>query len=154
MVNAVVGPNREVSVKVESDTPIVAERPMYFNYNGVWTGGHCVIGAAAPENDWLFAEGYTGPNFAEWLCLFNPGDAPSTVLVTYMPQGAAAFTREHTVPAGSRYTIPVNSDAGPGLQLSCEVQVTSGPPLVAERPMYFNYNGVWTGGHDVIGFAP
>jgi hypothetical protein len=24
-------------------------------------------------------------------------------------------------------------------------------PVVAERPMYFDYNG-WTGGHDVVGF--
>jgi hypothetical protein len=23
-----------------------------------------------------------------------------------------------------------------------------------ERPMYFDYGGVWTGGHDVVGFAP
>jgi hypothetical protein len=23
---------------------IVVERPMYFNYHGKWTGGHCVVG--------------------------------------------------------------------------------------------------------------
>lgn len=33
-------------------------------------------------------------------------------------------------------------------------QVTSNRPVVAERPMYLNYNGVWTGGHDVVGFTP
>jgi hypothetical protein len=153
-VNSVVGPNRELSIKVVADAPIVAERPMYFNYQGVWTGGHCVIGAEEPGNNWLFAEGYTGPGFDEWLCLLNPGVTPSYITVTYMPQGGEAFTREHVVPANSRYTIPVNLDAGSNLQLSCQVRVTSGAPIVAERPMYFNYNGVWTGGHDVVGYSP
>ncbi len=148
------GPNREVSVKVAADAPIVAERPMYFNYHGAWTGGHCVIGAGAPGREWFFAEGYADSDFEEWLCLYNPADSPSTVLVTYMPQGGDAFTREHSLPAGSRYTIPVNLDAGIGLQLSCRVLVTSGPPVIAERPMYFDYDGSWSGGHDVVGFQP
>ncbi|MEW6554145.1 MAG: DUF5719 family protein [Actinomycetota bacterium] len=153
-VNTVVGPDREVSVEVTSDAPIVAERPMYFDYRGMWTGGHCVVGAAAPAGEWLFAEGYTGTGFEEWLCLYNPGDAPSNVTVTYMPQGGEAFTRDHMVPARSRYTIAVNQDAGSDLQLSCGVRVSSGPPIIAERPMYFDYNGAWTGGHDVVGFRP
>jgi hypothetical protein len=33
-VNESVGPDREVSLKVTSDAPIVAERPMYFSYRG------------------------------------------------------------------------------------------------------------------------
>jgi len=153
-VNAVVGPDREVAAKVTADNPIVAERPMYFAYRGVWTGGHCVIGASAPGQEWLFAEGYTGGGFEEWLCLYNPGDSPCKVTVTYMPQGEDAFSREHVVAPESRYTIPVNMDAGPELQLSCQVQVIDGPPIIAERPMYFDYNGTWTGGHDVVGFLP
>ena len=86
-VNEVVGPDREVSVKVQADYPIVAERPMYFNYRDKWTDGSCVIGAGAPALEWMFAEGYTGPEFEEWLTLENPGDVPAAVTVTYMPQG-------------------------------------------------------------------
>jgi hypothetical protein len=26
--------------------------------------------------------------------------------------------------------------------------------IVVERPMYFNYGGAWTGGHDVVGYTP
>ncbi len=37
-VKAAVGEDRDVSVKVTSDLPIVCERPMYFNYAGAWTG--------------------------------------------------------------------------------------------------------------------
>lgn len=165
-VNDAAGPDREVSVMVVSDQPIVAERPMYFDYAGSgenpgegWTGGSCVIGAPAAGMDWMFAEGYTGSGFVEWLTLFNPGDSECGVDVTYMPQGGAAFTRGHVVPAHSRYTINVNTDAGAGLQLSCRVVVTSGLGVVAERPMYFNYTDSssgegWNGGHDVVGHTP
>ena len=37
--------------------------------------------------------------------------------------------------------------------ISTRVVCTNGQ-IIAERPMYFNYNGVWTGGHDVVGFTP
>ncbi len=47
--------------------------------------------------------------------------------------------------------IPVNTDAGANLSLSARIE--SGLPIIAERPMYFDFHG-WTGGHDVVGFAP
>jgi len=34
------------------------------------------------------------------------------------------------------------------------VKIEAASPIVAERPMYFNYKGSWTGGHDVVGFSP
>ncbi|MBC7228868.1 MAG: hypothetical protein H5T74_00550 [Actinobacteria bacterium] len=48
----------------------------------------------------------------------------------------------------------VNEHAGPGYQLSTRVTVVSGAPIVVERPMYFLFNGLWDGGHDVVGYAP
>jgi len=47
-VNNDVGPNQAVSAKVESNLPIVAERPMYFSYGPGWTGGHDVVGFPGP----------------------------------------------------------------------------------------------------------
>jgi hypothetical protein len=32
------------------------------------------------------------------------------------------------------------------------VEVTNGVGIVAERPMYFNYMGTWTGGTDAMGY--
>jgi hypothetical protein len=34
------------------------------------------------------------------------------------------------------------------------VMIEADDPIVAERPMYFNYRGTWSGGHDVMGFTP
>ena len=153
-----VGTEKDVSVLLSSTSDFLAERPMYFRYTAYgadWTGGHCVIGAFEPVDNWFFAEGYTGDNFQEWLCLQNQFGAPSLVEIDYYTQeGGALEPRQVEVPALTRMTIRVNESAGPNLQLSMRVKVLSGPAIVAERPMYFNYDGVWSGGHDVVGYAP
>jgi hypothetical protein len=38
-----VGRGHDVSTRIVSDRPVIAERPMYFDYNG-WTGGHTGTG--------------------------------------------------------------------------------------------------------------
>ncbi|RJP34472.1 MAG: hypothetical protein C4536_02750 [Actinobacteria bacterium] len=152
-----VGKIKDVSVHLFSDADFLAERPMYFNYQGTsawnWTGGHCVIGATGEANSWFFAEGYTGSNFEEWLCLQNTGNDDALVEIIYYPEGGSLpIAKPHTVPANSRYTVLVNTDAGRDLSISAEIASTQ--PIIVERPMYFNFNGVWTGGHDVVGYAP
>jgi hypothetical protein len=42
--NGVVGAGKNVSVKVISDKPVIAERAMYYNYGGWCTGGSQVYG--------------------------------------------------------------------------------------------------------------
>ena len=60
--------------------------------------------------------------------------------------------RIHAVSANARFNIPVNMDAGPDLSISA--RLTSTLPVVCERPMYFNFWGRWSGGHDVVGCVP
>ncbi len=47
-VKSVVGENLDISVYVQSDQPIIAERSIYFSYSGLghepWTGGHNSLG--------------------------------------------------------------------------------------------------------------
>jgi hypothetical protein len=148
-VNDEVGPGKDVSVKLTSDYGFLAERPMYLNYAGAWPGGHDVLGAVTPRKEWLFAEGYTGAGFDEWLCVQNPCGSEANVTVTYYPQEGEPLTRPHVVGPGKRYTVNVNVDAGPEMMISAKVE--SDLPVICERPMYFNYNGRWPGGHDVVG---
>ena len=148
-----IGWGKEVSVKLSSSSEFLAERPMYFSYGGAWSGGSCVIGAPGPALDWFFAEGCTLPGFQEYICLQNPGDYASTVELTYLTQEQGKLGPKPLVlPAHSRVTVLVNEDAGPGLQLSCQVHVVSGPRVVAERPIYFDFGGR-DGGHDVVGHS-
>jgi hypothetical protein len=153
-----IGTGKDVSVSLSSSSPFLAERPMYFRYTSFgadWTGGHCVIGATSPAMAWFFGEGYTSTGFQEWLCLLNPGNDKAVVEIYYFTQEQGPLaTRQVEVPARTRVNVRVNDSAGPDLQLSTRVNVASGPAIVVERPMYFLYNGAWSGGHDVVGYAP
>lgn len=147
-----VGRGKDVSARLSSSSEFLAERPMYFRYQG-WTGGHCVIGAFFPDIEWLFAEGYTGPGFHEYLCIQNNEDYASYVKITYLVENGSSLRRDTMIPAHTRATLGVNDHAGKNINVSCKVEVTSGAPIIAERPMYFNFGG-WDGGHDVVGYQP
>jgi hypothetical protein len=156
-VNAVVGPDKEVSCEVTSSSPMVVERPIYFSYQGTWTGGHVVVGADTPSDTWYFAEGYTGPGFMEYVCVLNPGNSQADLQFRFQTQEEGEKVVENlAVPANSRRTFSVNDLLGGSYQTSLEL--TSSQPVVAERPMYFDYGGTtgergWQGGHCVMGAA-
>jgi len=153
-VNQEAGPDKEVSVKLESDGNLIAERPMYFDYNGIYAGGHNVIGAPAPADTWYFAEGYTGQGFDEWICVLNPGNDQANLTFRFQTQEAGEQVRSgYTVSASSRRTFKANEVLGADYQASLKVE--SDQAVVAERPMYFDYMGRgahgWRGGHCVMG---
>ncbi len=148
-VNDAVGPDRDVSVAIDSNEGIVAERQMYFNYKGVWTGGHASRGVGAPASAWHFAEGTTRGGFAEWLCLQNPQDTDGVVDITYFLGTGENRVQQLALPANSRQTVDVNSVVGPEQDVS--VTVESSLAIVAERPMYFDYKSAWRGGHTACG---
>ncbi|MGQ9476657.1 MAG: hypothetical protein ACUVSI_11330 [Actinomycetota bacterium] len=153
-VNPDVGPDREVAVKLESDREIAAERPMYFVYGSKWSGGHVSMGAEGVSRDWYFAEGYTGEGFEEWICVLNPLDNRAQLTFYFQTQESGVVEKAgYEVPARSRRSFFVNELLGPGYQHS--LKLVSDSPVVAERPMYFDYLGTgqhhWQGGHCVKG---
>ena len=147
----------DFSAKVEctNGQQIIAERPMYFNYHGAWTGGHDAVGATAPSSAFYFAEGTCRPDFDAYICIQNPGTKSADVTITYMKGDASTDTQNLTVGKNSRYTVNVKDKLGAGEDaahdFSAKVECTNGQQIVAERPMYFNYHGAWTGGHDAVG---
>ena len=143
------GPNQSVSTLVQSTgVAILAERPMYFDYNGKWTGGHVAVGATALSQSLNLAEGHVGDGFDEYLTLFNPGIADATATITYYLRSGAPVARTVAVPAQTRQTVFVNGVLPAGSDDS--VKVTSDAPIMVERPMYFDYLNQWTGGHDAV----
>jgi hypothetical protein len=147
-VKGAVGGGKEVAVKLTCSRPIAAERPMYFAYDGVWTGGHIAGGLQAPSYHLYFAEGYTGPGFVQYLTILNPGPTSARLSVAFLLDDGSTVTYQSTVPAHARSTIKAN-DIVPGRAVSTDL--SSDQPIVAERLMYFSYNGTITGGHDVVG---
>jgi hypothetical protein len=148
-VNDAIGPDRDVSTVVESDSLLLAERPMYFNYSGGWPGGHVATGARNPKNYWFFAEGTTRAGFVEWLCLQNPGPIDATATLSFMLEDGTVQDNDVAVPAHTRVTVAVPNFIGPDRDIS--VAVGCDQAIVVERPMYFLYHNVWPGGHVVVG---
>jgi len=150
--------NADVSMHLTSTVDIICERPMYFNYGGAWSGGHCVVGANAPLNTWYFAEGTTRAGFDEWLCVQNPTGIDADVDFQFMLDGGQMDTESMIVPAHTRRTLHVPEVVEAGRDVSVVVACAEAP-IVVERPMYFGLPApdgglAWTGGHDVLGGQP
>jgi hypothetical protein len=142
--------NAEVSTMVTSiaGTWIVAERAVYFTYDGK-QGGHDSIGALTPSGDWYLAEGYTGGDFDTWVLVQNPGTEAATVTLSFQLVEGTAPDQTYELPAGSRMSIHLDELPELGdAQVSTKIMSTV--PVVAERAMYFIYNGK-PGGSDSIG---
>jgi hypothetical protein len=145
-----------VSTKVTSTggATINAERAMYFNYYGAILGGHDSIGTMSPGTTWYLAEGYTGLTpgggfFDTWVLVQNPGTQDATVTMEFQLQEGTAADHVFDLPAGTRQSVHL--DALPGLaDASLSTKVTADQPVVAERAMYFSYNGK-VGGSDSLG---
>lgn len=159
LASSYIGFEKDTSLKVSADCPIVAERSMYFEYKGLqnnsWQGGHNVVGATAPDTQWYFAEGTTRNGFEEWLTLQNPNPYPIDITINYQ-LGVGQGTKSpvtHNVPAFERKNVSVNYEVG--LEKDVSAYLVSEHPFLVERPMYFRYTGYnapgWEGGHVVMG---
>ncbi len=138
----------DVSTKIKSSSPVVAERAVYFNYGG-WTDGHCSAGVSAPAATWFFAEGCAYSSFATYLLLQNPGDVAATGSAVFMLDSGQQVELLLTVGPHSRSTVCVNEVPGmSGTSFATRVQTDQ--PLVAERSMYYRYQG-WDGGSNASG---
>ncbi|MHB8780175.1 MAG: DUF5719 family protein [Candidatus Geothermincolia bacterium] len=132
--------NDDVSVKVESATPLVAERAMYYNYRGQYAGGHAAMGVSEPQNRWYLAEGYTGGGFDTWILLQNPDIADITVTIEFLTAAGPAPVEDYRLPAHSRMSVGVDSVEGLA-DAEVSAVVTASGPIVAERAMYFDAGG-------------
>jgi len=154
-----VGINQQCAMYVNSDQPVVVERPMYFttarsNVSGPITGAATVVGAQAPNTDWLFAEGYTAPNFHEYLVLANfDSNVTANATINLEYSNGAVNPTPVAVPPQSQLFFDVNAASAGFAQSTTEVsaEVTSSAPIVVQRQEYFRFNGSIPGGTDDVG---
>lgn len=163
--NALLGPGVNNAAEVTADGAVLSERLMTFAYSGPIgsppantptpiPGATDVVGVPASSPTFSFAEGYTGGQFAEYLTVFNPDTSTTVnVTVTFLPQnGGSPVTRAYTVGPGARFTLNTATVLG---GQSFGMRVTASGPIVAERPMYFDFTGggtTQTGGTCVAGY--
>ncbi len=142
-------PDSEVSIIVEADRGVVAERAVYFDEGGI-RGGSVTLGTRRPSYRWYFAEGNTRGGRVERLVLFNPGNVSSVVAVEYMLANGSVIKREREVAAGSRLVLSVDDAAEAGTRKRPSIRLVASAPIVAERVMFFDWQG-YSGGHASIG---
>ncbi|MHB8896298.1 MAG: WD40/YVTN/BNR-like repeat-containing protein [Candidatus Geothermincolia bacterium] len=133
----------EVSTRVDSDIPVIAERAMY---GGGRKWGHDSIGVTGGAKQWFLAEGCTGTGFETWVLVQNPNNSSADVDLTYMTAKGPVKGPSVSVPANSRQTFDVGLGVPDNYSVSTEV--TANAPVIAERSMY---GGSRTWGHDSIG---
>lgn len=142
-INEVLGISAAVSIIVESDAPIAADRWMTWGSAGI--GASLDNGTPAPGTAWYFAEGATGP-FLLYYLLQNPGTEQANVTVRYLIEGAPPVVTTRVLAPRSRTTVFVNDDDPALIATSLGAVVTSDVPIFAERAMYVNAGGTLGGG--------
>lgn len=142
---------QETSVRVVSERPVIAERAMYFDCRGRYSGGSNSIGVPAARKAWYMAEGYTSPDFETYVLVQNPSPEATQVKYTFMvPGGKPPIEMSQQVAPFSRTTVRLNDVQGlENTDVSTLVE-SSGAEIVAERSMYFDYYGR-DGGHNAMG---
>ena len=133
---------QEVSTKVVSDLPVIAERAMYFNMRNSFCGGSASMGIPSPSTKWYLAEGYTGGSFESYVLVQNPNAAAADLKFTFMLPGGRTVEKTAQAAPSSRVTVKLNDV--PGLEetdVSTTVECTNGQAVVAERSSYFDYYG-------------
>src|SRR5439155_10521567 len=96
------GTGRSVSMIVTSlnGVGIVAERPMYFSFNGI-NSGTDALGSTKLGQDFYFADVESQRNYSSFITMFNPpGGTNANVTVSYVAAGRQIATTTVAVPAG------------------------------------------------------
>ncbi len=111
---------------------------------------------------WYFAEGYTGPGFEEWICIFNPpaevggsGRVAMVRLGFYGPNGFLDHDYVQLEP-GQRASVNVKQRLKQSCNYEGDVSVAvisweNNAPVICERAMYFNHRGQ-AGGSQTLGY--
>ena len=105
-------PSSSVATIVQSDNPIVVERPEYFGSpNDADIAGSDTFGLNGLGTTWNFPAGDTRIS-SEYLLLFAPSPAPMPIDVTFFGKNGKVIHERISVPPWTRYNIHVNDVAG------------------------------------------
>jgi hypothetical protein len=107
------------------------------------------ITVSVPEFTYTLSEGSTGGFFDEDVTIGNATDAPASVRVDFLQEGAAPLTHTDTVQANAPLQLHVD-DLVPGGAVSTVVHSTSAVPLAVERTMSWDSSGYGGSGGTAI----
>jgi kumamolisin len=148
------GPHKSISAIVNSNVPVVVERPMYFNLGGVQSGTDVVGATTSTNTTFYFAQGAQGQigsyHASEFLTILNPNSTTVTVTAKYFSGGHQVGSDTLNISALQRGTIV------PSYQGQAAIELTASQGIVAERPIYIKgtvpgISGSLTGAASAVG---
>lgn len=135
--------NASYGMAVESTSPVVVERSMYFDYKGIRDGSNTVA-TPTPARTWYLPEGRTSPGNDTYVLLLNPNKEPAKTGMEFITSDGQVARSDVELPGLSRKTVCLNEiEAVNGKDVSTKVM--SSRPIVVERSVY-SLNGRKSGG--------
>ncbi|NPV58707.1 MAG: DUF362 domain-containing protein [Actinobacteria bacterium] len=126
-------PGCDLSMRVESEVPVVASRSMYWETPGGRAGHEC-HGLPVPARETFLPEGCTAFGFDTWLLVYNPGEDNATAVVYALTEAGQRKIGNMDVPARSRKTLRV----GDLYEGSLSLRVVADQPVCCERSTYWS----------------
>jgi hypothetical protein len=140
-------PNEDFSTRVSADTPVVAERAMYWD-SPAGEACHDSIGLSSLYNTFYLPDGQTTEGRETWTLVQNPNSHDISVKLTYQtPDGRGNVSKVETIPANSRRSFNMYSHSGMLGRAAIMVESPYGK-ITVERAMYWNSRATGT---DTIG---
>lgn len=144
----------EISARIVSSQPIVAERATYLDRGGQsYAAGSASTGVTSPASAWRFAEGATGPFFDTFLLIANPGTSAVDVQATYQRPDGFTVQKTYIVPARTRRTVWVDNEDRALADTAVSTVLVATGGIVAERAMWWPGPGpdAWRESHTEVG---
>ncbi len=145
-----------MSLQSTNGVPIIAERAMWWPHVQPWHEAHNSAGSTVTGTRWGLADGERGAGDEDtqtYILVANTSAAAAALRVTLLLESGAPLVREYTVPGNSRFNVPVGDHfaLAPGTRFSAVVETTNAVPIVVERAMYWNADGIiWAAGSNLL----
>lgn len=147
-----------LSLIVDADAPVVAERAMWWpGSSATWREAHVSLGAERTCTRWAVAEGEWSTGVSTYVLVANTGTTPTTLRATLMREGAAPLTTDLPIGAGARQNVDVPSLFPQAFGARFGMLVEPAPaapaaPLVVEWAHYADAGGMqWSAGAAALG---
>jgi hypothetical protein len=140
-----------VSTRVEATQPVLVERSQYWP-QPAWYEGHNSFGVTATATRWGLAEGRVGGarGAQSYILLANPGTETAAITIRFLRTSGAPLVKTFTVPGSRRFNVAIagtGSDVPELIDEEFGAVIESTQPIVVERALYTNANGViWAAG--------
>jgi hypothetical protein len=145
---------RSFAMVVDADSPVSAERSMYFGSARLFDGGHASAGTPDLATSWFHAEGATGLFFDTYILVGNPNPAPTEVTLTFLRPSGAPVVLQRTIGANSRLTVNIEAVSPLLADTAVSTRIVSTLPVVTERSQYWAGGfQTWYEGHTSFGVS-